>query len=325
MIEKELVSLILCAYNQEQFIREAAESALRQTYSPLEIVFSDDCSTDRTFAIIEEEASKYKGHATIILNRNEHNLGNAGNMNIAVTLSHGRFIVDHAGDDISYPERVEKLYMYWKKADPPVDLICSYYEEIDAKGNLTGYRGIETYTPDISKNALTWKCAATGATESFSRKLFEKYGPLNPKVISEDWVLPFRAWLESGVAIVKEPLIKHRTHSKSLYVLGKTLKLERNSTIRKYRRFQLALSDLGIAEEWLHAWKIEGNKKPIGKKENMRIYSQLQKLVKLKKMYVEMFNSSRIKALIIMVRYFYNGGGFKKAAKHFALFVLKWQ
>ena len=48
---KPLLTFAVGAYNQERFIREAVESAFAQTYSPLEIVLSDDCSRDRTFEI----------------------------------------------------------------------------------------------------------------------------------------------------------------------------------------------------------------------------------------------------------------------------------
>jgi glycosyltransferase involved in cell wall biosynthesis len=47
------------AYNHERFIAEAVRGALSQTYSPLEIIISDDCSTDRTFEIIQSEVAGY--------------------------------------------------------------------------------------------------------------------------------------------------------------------------------------------------------------------------------------------------------------------------
>jgi len=48
---KPLITFALFAYNQERFIREAVQGAFSQTYSPLEIIMSDDCSKDRTFDI----------------------------------------------------------------------------------------------------------------------------------------------------------------------------------------------------------------------------------------------------------------------------------
>jgi hypothetical protein len=47
--ERPFVTFALFVYNQEKYIREAVEGAFSQTYEPLEIILSDDCSTDRTF------------------------------------------------------------------------------------------------------------------------------------------------------------------------------------------------------------------------------------------------------------------------------------
>ena len=55
--ERPLVSALVLGYNQESIIRKAVEGAFAQTYIPLEIVLSDDCSTDRTFDIMREMAA----------------------------------------------------------------------------------------------------------------------------------------------------------------------------------------------------------------------------------------------------------------------------
>ena len=49
---RPLITFALFAYNQEKYIEEAVQGAFLQTYSPLEIILSDDGSTDRTFEII---------------------------------------------------------------------------------------------------------------------------------------------------------------------------------------------------------------------------------------------------------------------------------
>lgn len=56
--DRPLVTFALIAYDQERFIREAVEGAFSQTYSPLEIILSDDCSSDRTFEIIKDVAAE---------------------------------------------------------------------------------------------------------------------------------------------------------------------------------------------------------------------------------------------------------------------------
>jgi glycosyltransferase involved in cell wall biosynthesis len=111
---KPLATFVLYAYNEEKFIREAIESAFAQTYSPLEIVLSDDGSTDRTFEIMQEMAAAYKGPHKIILNRNEKNIGIGSQLNAAAAMTNGEFVVLANGDDISLPIRVERIVHEWE-------------------------------------------------------------------------------------------------------------------------------------------------------------------------------------------------------------------
>lgn len=104
-----LVSFVLLSYKQEQFIRKAVEGAFSQTYSPLEIIISDDASPDRTFAIIEEMAEEYQGPHTIILNRNEQNLGLGAHVAKIFGMSSGEWVIGAAGDDISLANRTSVI------------------------------------------------------------------------------------------------------------------------------------------------------------------------------------------------------------------------
>ncbi|MFQ3225211.1 MAG: glycosyltransferase involved in cell wall biosynthesis [Lentimonas sp.] len=104
---KPLVSYCLFTYKQERYIGESVDAALAQTYSPLEIIISDDCSSDRTYAIIEEKVNGYEGPHRIVINRNEKNLGIGGHISFIASLAKGDFIVTVGGDDISNPKHVE--------------------------------------------------------------------------------------------------------------------------------------------------------------------------------------------------------------------------
>ena len=65
----ERATFVVIAYNQERYVADAVNSALAQTYSPLRIILTDDCSTDDTFRIMKDLAEKYDGPHEIILNR----------------------------------------------------------------------------------------------------------------------------------------------------------------------------------------------------------------------------------------------------------------
>ena len=138
---------------------------------------------------------------------------------------------------MSVPWRVEKLARRWLDQKNPVDLVCSFFEEIDVNGNRTGFIKTEVaFLPDTSKYVLEWRCGATGACVAFSRKLHEKYGRLNNRLITPDWVYPFRAWIEYGIAVVEEPLVKHRTHKSSISFIHRKIDTIHNSKSRRLLR-----------------------------------------------------------------------------------------
>ncbi len=317
MQKAPLVSVVIITYNQEQFIHDAIRSAFEQTYEPLEIVFSDDCSLDRTFEIIKEEANLYRGPHKIILNRNEKNLGIAGNVNYAMQLAHGQLFVMAAGDDISIPERTAFLVNRWQNADSPVDLVCSYCAEMDVDGRPTGFvfKNVSV-VPDTKRNVHSWRCTAVGAGAAYSRRLYDKYGPLNVAVICEDWVYAFRAWLESGIAVIEKPLVYHRTHDDSVSVIS--CKQEKDVAVRRLHRIRSAQNMLAVSEDWLNAWRRHGGK------ERPEIEAKLLNRVKVCQLQLRTRESSGWKALRFAIAVLRHGGGISTAAKLIVRQVFRW-
>lgn len=94
-----LVSICIPAYNNEAYIRETIESVLNQSYSDLELIIVDDCSTDNTWNIINE----FKDPRIKAL-RNQNNLGMHGNWSRALSLATGDYMKLLCGDDIIYTD-----------------------------------------------------------------------------------------------------------------------------------------------------------------------------------------------------------------------------
>ena len=67
MTDQAVVTFALFAYNQDEYILEAAEGAFAQTYEPLEMILSDDCSSDGTLEVLQEMAATYDHPAHRIL------------------------------------------------------------------------------------------------------------------------------------------------------------------------------------------------------------------------------------------------------------------
>ncbi len=219
-MNKPLVSFIVVCFNQQDYIREAVEGALAQTYSPLEIIISDDCSTDRSYEIIEQMVATYRGPHTVRCARTPKNCGIGGSINQAMQMARGEFIVGAAGDDVSYPERTEVLYRAWEDSGRRATSIFSSYVTITAKGEELGVGGTRGNPADTTlyrpqEGSLSGFLAkrlpvVVGCTHAWSPALFRYFGPLASDL--EDLVLSFRTLAIGELLYVHQPLIKYRRH-----------------------------------------------------------------------------------------------------------------
>jgi glycosyltransferase involved in cell wall biosynthesis len=100
-----LLSVGMPAYNSEQYIRDAIESILNQTFTDFELIISDNASTDSTQLICEEYASKDPRVRYI---RNDVNIGVADNYNAAFKLSKGKYFKWASSNDYCAPNFFEE-------------------------------------------------------------------------------------------------------------------------------------------------------------------------------------------------------------------------
>lgn len=104
------LSYVLLSHNREKYIRAAIESAFAQDYEgELEYIFSDDCSTDRTFEIIKECVAAYKGNRRVVVTQTPRNLHLAGNTNHAVQFVESDWVIRADDDDISHISRCSMI------------------------------------------------------------------------------------------------------------------------------------------------------------------------------------------------------------------------
>jgi glycosyltransferase involved in cell wall biosynthesis len=129
------VTLILFSYNQAEFVSQAAISCFNQDYAgPLEILLSDDFSTDDTFYILKNLTQEYGGPHLVRLRQNSFNQGIGEHYNTAIAEADGDLIFTAAGDDISLPFRVRLVVDAWLANGCRADLISSNLQQIDEQG-----------------------------------------------------------------------------------------------------------------------------------------------------------------------------------------------
>jgi glycosyltransferase involved in cell wall biosynthesis len=210
--KRPLITFFVVAYNQEQFIREAIAGAFSQTYQPLEIILSDDCSVDQTFEIMQEMARDYRGSHTVVLNRNEHNRGIGGHVSRVMELSHGDLIIASAGDDVSLPERTSVLYRAWENSDRKALSLFSAYTKIDEAGKQVGTcsSGDTESEHDYLSLFNTTGNVVHGCVHAWDRRVFEVFGPLKPEIVTEDVIISLRSSYLGMIRYTPETLVRYR-------------------------------------------------------------------------------------------------------------------
>lgn len=215
--QKPVATLVLYAFNEERYIRSAIEGAFAQTYSPLEIVLSDDGSTDETFGIMCEMATSYTGPHKVILNRNKKNIGIGSQLNAAYSKSSGTLIVLANGDDVSLPHRVETIVDAWRRSAGKVSAISSDMRIIDHDGqDLDRIFPMRGDYSDLADATYRRFGGAGAASLAFTRECFDVFGPLSDNLLLEDGPLNLRATLLGNWIFLDDPLVLYRVHNENM-------------------------------------------------------------------------------------------------------------
>lgn len=133
-MNNELVSIIMPTYNVESFVCDAIKSIQIQTYHNWELIVYDDCSTDRTYEICIELS---KNDDRIKVFRNQVNSKIEKTLNNALKEVKGKYVARMDGDDISEPDRIEKMKDFLDK-NPKISLVGTNTITIDVEGNEIG-------------------------------------------------------------------------------------------------------------------------------------------------------------------------------------------
>lgn len=210
--DRPLVTFFVMAYNQERMVRAAIEGAFAQTWEPLEVLLSDDCSPDGTFAVMQEMAAAYRGPHRVVLNRNPVNLGIVPHIDRIMEIARGAFVIQSGGDDVSEPDRAAVLAEAWLAGEERVKLVHSAVTDVDAEGRPLSPRRPAAIADrgTTPRDFIDRNMHVIGAAEGWDRALWDRFGPLAPTAELEDRALPFRALLIGEVAWIDRPLVRYR-------------------------------------------------------------------------------------------------------------------
>jgi glycosyltransferase involved in cell wall biosynthesis len=137
-----LVSILIPAYNQTKYLREALESAINQTYPNIEIIIGDDSSTDEVEKFIIPYLKKYKNITYFKNEREEIDYGYINHINCFKRCK-GEYVNFLNHDDVFHPRKIEKMMECFFE-NTNITLVTSVRQPVDENGNKLALNGAFT-------------------------------------------------------------------------------------------------------------------------------------------------------------------------------------
>jgi hypothetical protein len=254
--ERPLVSVCVTSYNYGCYLRDAVESALSQTYPHIEVVISDNGSTDNTRDVI----GAYRDDPRVRFFVNETNVGLCANHNRAIERARGDYLVILSADDVLFPQHVERLLARIRDPFDPVEIAGGegviFNEDLRSIGTLMAFGALPfAYSRRDDFGPLLRTYYHMMPAKLFARSVFDRVGSFDERVV-RGIDMEFLARVEaSGVAtaFIPELVAGMRKHGNNVAVrCGDVDEYSWNDSYAD----RLACYELALAPE--HAWRLEG-------------------------------------------------------------------
>lgn len=220
--ESPLVSIVVITYNSSKYVLETLESAKVQTYQNIELIVSDDCSTDNTLEIcckwIEENKTRFVRAEIIETNKNT---GVSGNCNRGLMASKGEWVKLIAGDDLLVCDGLEEFVNY-VLSNSEVKVVVSdliFFGKNESFFEVD--RSINSYTLKQQLKSLLLLdkgVPSLGPSCFYNREVLVKIGGYDTRYpLIEDYPLSLKI-LVSGIKIyaLNKKCVRYRNHNESI-------------------------------------------------------------------------------------------------------------
>jgi len=205
------VSVLMPVYNAEDYLSEAIDSVLSQTFTDWELILGDDGSTDGTENIIKSYISTDN---RVSYYKNEKNKGHTETKYSLLEKSSGEYIAFLDADDVSYPNRF-KLQVDFLDKNPDYGLCGTWGEMIDPKGNrMKKISFINRH--EYIRCALVFNTAFLQSSIMVKRELMQKHYLDKEILLVEDYNFECLVSRASKVENLTNNLVKYRWHNSNI-------------------------------------------------------------------------------------------------------------
>lgn len=233
------VSVALATFNGDRFLRAQLDSLAGQSLQPLEVVITDDGSSDETIEIAE--AFKRQAPFDVLVFKNPDRLGFQRNFMRAASLCRGDYIAFCDQDDLWNPEKLELMVGELQKTGA---LLCHHVARlVDTEGRPWGVTAKPGFFPEYTDamEGNPWKFAM-GFTQVFDARL-AKYQDLfletaafseDGKPLSHDLWIAFLASSLGSVCYLDRMLVDYRQHGGNVYGFENKSKISLYENLRRF-------------------------------------------------------------------------------------------
>jgi len=251
------ISVALCTYHGESYIREQLASITAQTLPASEVVICDDGSTDGTVQAVEAFIAAYSGPTVLRIAHTDRAGGVRANFERAIEACTGDLIALSDQDDVWRGDRLE-VAAGVLASRPTVLAVHADARIVDASGQPTGETLLGSlYVSDGEREAihsgdattvLTRRNIVTGATLLFRRELLSTALPLGQHWVHDEWLAAIAAGL-GGLDLIEEPLIDYRVHGANVIGVAQPTLRNKLRQLRvprgdRYPRFAMRAQEL---------------------------------------------------------------------------------
>jgi glycosyltransferase involved in cell wall biosynthesis len=236
LIQSPLISVILPVYNRLEFLGQAIESVLAQNYQNWELIIADDASESDTQIFLEE----YQQHEKIHVKFNTRNMGLFPNLNQAIEISRGDYLLLLCSDDCLLPDCLESALNTLSQY-PESGLLLSAFRAITETGEEVDSGSVYYYAqflnqplvvlqPTESLPILLQHGSINGNLTGmfFKRGLYKQIGGFKEDSWQvADWEWVYRVARKTSIVLSQKPVAKVRSHTQQLS--GVNFKNLRNS------------------------------------------------------------------------------------------------
>ena len=224
-----LVSVVLCTYNGEKFLRPQIDSITAQTYPNLEIIIVDDASSDSTSSILEEYRQK---DSRVKFHINSANIGYNKNFEKAFSLATADYIAISDQDDIWESNKIELMIKDWLPGSLFIYSLSGNFFSNDFENRKQAPP--VKYGMVTQLHQLVFSSPVHGHACMFKKELLSHCIPF-PADIYYDWWMSMQAVRIAPVGCIPLTLTWHRVHetNSSRTILSIADKKERNRQLRR--------------------------------------------------------------------------------------------